>query len=81
MAIIHRLSTEEIQRYTHYGLFCGVCPIYVSPYEPGCPLAVRNWVPEWLLDVTHGLFEIFATTSGNEDAPFQIKLTGEIRAR
>ncbi|WP_368872424.1 hypothetical protein [Proteus terrae] len=52
MAIFKRLTKEQITRdYDHYALFMGIVPIYVGDVYGECKVAVRNWWPDWLLDL------------------------------
>ncbi|EKL3976927.1 hypothetical protein PRH55_000259 [Morganella morganii] len=74
MAIFKRLTKEQIkQDYDHYGLFMGIVPIYVGDHKGECRVAVRNWWPEWLLDLADAIHSL---------TPYDywaIKLTGQIK--
>lgn len=84
MSIIQRIPPEQIkQDFTHYALFCGVVPVYYKDMQPdGCCMAVRNWWPEWLMDLAEGIFGIcanFLTAVDPDYMPmYPIKLTREI---
>ncbi|HGP5909348.1 hypothetical protein LH673_02460 [Morganella morganii] len=74
MAIFNRLTEEQIkQDYDHYGLFMGIVPIYVGDHEGEFRVAVRNWWPDWLLDLADAISRL---------TPYDywsIKLTGQIK--
>lgn len=84
MAITNRMTETEIRRnFQHYGLMFGFVPVYVGNAQSDAPLIeVRNWWPDWLLDVGHFLFDAFsllATMVNPQFEPlFMIKLTGPI---
>lgn len=74
MPIFNNLSKAQIQQhYTHYGWFCNLVPIYVSDVDGECNVQVRNWVPEWTLDVAAWI----ADTIPN-DVGYPIRITGRI---
>lgn len=59
MAVFKRLSKEEIkQDYDHYGLMYGIVPVYVGDAYGDCRICVRNWIPEWTLDLGDAIFDI-----------------------
>ena len=61
MSILSRIpSTELGTRFTHYGWFCGVVPVYLGDLEDEAPLvAERNGIPEWVLSLASALFGAF----------------------
>ena len=83
MAVLsHRLTKEEIERdYTHYALMFCIVPIYFNEHNNA--VCVRNWYPEWLLDLFQALFDLYcivATTVNSElDPMFPIKITKPIK--
>lgn len=64
MSIFSPIPRSELgTRYTHYGWFCLVVPIYISELEGEAPQIVeRNGVPEWVL---HFAFACSMPTSGS----------------
>lgn len=78
MAIFkHRLTKQQIEKdYTHYAFIFGVVPIYF--HEHTNAVCVRNWWPEWLLDLFQAMFDLYsiiATTIVPElDVMFPIKI-------
>lgn len=84
MAVLKRFKEEEIRKqFTHYGLFWGVVPVYVNMRNSEAPdVAVRNWLPEWLLNAVDSLSAIpiwIKTLVDDSYVPmFSIKLTGVI---
>jgi hypothetical protein len=78
----HHLSQEEIEsEYTHYAyLFC-IVPIYFNVHNNA--VCVRNWWPEWLLDLFQAMFDCYciaATTINPEiDPMFPIKVIKPIK--
>lgn len=86
MAIFNRLSKQVIEEnFTHYGLFFGMVPVYLGNMDGPAPnLEVRNWVPDWTLDVAHVLFGWCCTCCYLmdptwENPGFPIRITGEIK--
>lgn len=83
MAIIKRLPKVEIEAdYTHYALMYGLIPIYFNEANNG--VCVRNWWPEWILDLAdevYWFFEGIQTTCDPMYEPmFPIKLVKKIKA-
>lgn len=84
MAILNRLSKEEIkENFTHYGLMFGFVPVYARYPESNClSVEVRNWFPEWLMDLGEGVAFAFNTALTFVDPfhvpTFMITITGEI---
>lgn len=59
MAVFKRLTREQIKNdYDHYALMFGIVPIYVGDVNGECRVAVRNWIPEWTLDVADSIFSV-----------------------
>ena len=59
MAIFKRLTKEQIkQDYDHYALFMALVPIYVGDAHGECRIAVRNWWPEWLMDLAGAIHQL-----------------------
>ena len=76
MATFRRLTKAQIaEEYTHYGFLHGI-PIYYN--DDGHRVCVRNWWPEWLLDVGEFFFGLTIDLFNIEDAMYAIKLTGKI---
>lgn len=84
MAIFHRQTPEEIKsRFQHKGFIFGVVPVYIGNINGFAPdICVRNWVPEFFLDVV----EVFHGASGmlismlhpDFEPQFKIVVTGKI---
>lgn len=59
MAVFKRLTQANIENnYTHYARFFGVVPIYFNADSPAALVAVRNWWPEWTLDLAMVIFDM-----------------------
>lgn len=70
MAIFNRLSDDFIRsEFTHYWLFCGIVPVYanLSGLEPS--LAVANWCPELLFDITAAVYNALTMPFGIDSTP------------
>lgn len=84
MAIFNRMPAAQIKsNFQYYGLMFGFVPVYVGAMDSEAPVVeVRNWWPDWLLDVGHILFCSFAmlaTMVNPEFEPeFRITITGPI---
>lgn len=85
MSIFNQMSREEIrQHFTHYGLFCGLVPVYVGELgsSDGCLMSVRNWWPEWMFGAANALYSVaFAVMemfNPDLEPGWPILLTGEI---
>lgn len=83
----HLTQKEIKENFDHYGLVFGFIPVYIrlnGPEEPA-DLAVRNWFPEWPMDVIDALFLFFsglAQTFLNEEdggVALPIRITGNIK--
>jgi hypothetical protein len=85
MAIFDQVQRDQLgTTYTHYGWFCGLCPVYIgNPQSEAPTLAERNWIPSWWLDFTQWLFGcfIFINTVIDDDYEplWPIKISGEIK--
>lgn len=85
MAIFGQVPQEELgTKYTHYGWFAGICPIYLADFAgSSATLVERNWVPSWWLVFCTELFGAFIwarTFIDPEWEPmFPIAITGEIQ--
>ncbi|MFY4037948.1 hypothetical protein ACOTJL_19560 [Achromobacter xylosoxidans] len=84
MAIFDRLPPEQIrQDYTHYGRMFGLVPVYIGDPEGESPrVCVRNWWPEWMLDIGEAIFGLCIAVKSALDPTYEpmfpIVLTGEI---
>lgn len=86
MAILNQIPRSERgpgRKYTHRGLLCGICPVYIGDARSQSPALVeRNWVPGWWFDLTQGLFAIYAALQEAVDPAFEpefpIVITGKI---
>ncbi|WP_125782888.1 hypothetical protein [Pseudoalteromonas rubra] len=84
MAILKRLSMTDIKRdYEYYGLMYGIVPVYIGDPNGEARVCVRNWWPEWLLelaDAFFGLLVMMAQVVKPDFEPmFFFKLTGRIK--
>lgn len=75
MAIFNQIPKSEIKNdFTHYGLAYGIYPIYISNHDTELPsIAVRNWFPEWGLDLLHCMACLIWCDC------MSVKITGEIK--
>lgn len=86
MAIFSRLSKDQIRKdYDHYGRMFGLVPVYIGDAEGPSPrVCVRNWWPEWLLDVGEAIFGACVWVKTAMDPEYEpmypIVLTGKISA-
>lgn len=83
MAVFQRLSEVQIKRdFTHVGLMFGLVPVYIGDPEGECRVCVRNWWPEWLLDVAEVLMNSAITVKCWLDPYYEpmypMKITGKI---
>lgn len=84
MAIFNRLTKAEIRsNFTHTALYCGIVPVYINMRNSDCPdVAVRNWLPEFLLDIMDFiLYPVEVARSAIDpdyESLFAFKLTGLI---
>ena len=85
MAVLKRLSKEEIsENFDYYGYMFGIVPVYVGDPYGQARIAVRNWVPEWVMDVMEVIHRlaVAAIQSINQEfePTFAIRLKGKIKA-
>lgn len=74
MAIFNQIPRDEIRKqFTHHGVFAGCVPIYVNAESGNYEVAVRNWWPEWMLDVVSAAYSMVAEVTG-QDAGFHITI-------
>ena len=84
MSIFSPIPRSELgTRYTHYGWFCLVVPIYISELEGEAPQIVeRNGVPEWVLHFAFCLFDAYIRlayqVTDNADVEYPLLVTGPI---
>lgn len=84
MSILSQIpSTELGTRFTHYGWFCGVVPVYLGNLDGEAPLvAERNGIPEWVLSLATALFSTFvqvaATVAPDRDIQIPLVVAGPI---
>ena len=84
MAIIDRIKRDQFgTTFTHYGWFCGLCPVYIGNPESEAPIiAERNWVPAWWFVVTERLFGAFifinTVLDDTYEPMFPIRISGRI---
>ena len=72
MSVFHRLTKEQIlEDFDNYGFMHGIVPIYVG--DPGGEnrVAVRNWCPEFVMDVMGFIHEIAAMALQTINPEFQ----------
>lgn len=60
MAIFGQVPKEELgTKYTHYGWFAGLCPVYLGDFGgTSATLVERNWIPNWWLVFCTELFGV-----------------------
>lgn len=84
MAIFGQIQRSELgTKYTHYGWFCGVCPVYLGNLGSEAPtVAERNWVPEWWMGFTELLFGTYAMLRTSIDPEYEpmypLAISGEL---
>lgn len=85
MSIISRIPRSDLgTKYTHYGLFCGLLPVYIDDPESEAPEVVeRNGWPAWTLSLCaglHGSFIWFASLiSPGQVFDWPLVITGRIK--
>lgn len=82
MSILNRLSKKQIsENYTHYALAYGIYPVYIKGICECCDneteIAVRNWWPDWGLNVLDWIVQTIISIGGKENL-FMFKITGAI---
>ena len=82
MAILNQVNKYE---YEHYAWMYGVIPVYIRDTYTNCPdIAVRNWIPEFILDVVETVVMTAASfyqlaIDAEYEPMFMFKITGEIK--
>jgi len=72
-------------KFTHFGRFYSIVPVYLGdPFGPAPVVAVRNGLPDWLLDVADLVWNaaVWARQLVDpeyEHPGFMIAVTGEIK--
>ncbi len=87
MAVIFgRVPKAELGTvYTHVGRFYGIIPVYIGdPFGPAPVVAVRNGLPEWLLDAADLVWNLAVAARRLFDPTFphpgfMMAVTGEIK--
>ncbi|AZZ98780.1 hypothetical protein [Pseudoalteromonas sp. R3] len=84
MAVLKRLSKAEIKgTYEYYGLMYGIVPVYIGDPNGEARVCVRNWWPDWLLDLADALFGLLVmmarVVKPDFEPMFFFKLTDRIR--
>lgn len=81
----NRVTKSELStRFSHYGWFCGLVPVYVGNLDSGCPeLEARNGIPEFYFTCIEGMFGLFCWAASFVNPEFEpmfpIQITGEIK--
>jgi hypothetical protein len=84
MAVFNQLSKNRIDElFTHRGWFCGLVPVYVNLESRENEMAVRNWVPEFTLDLLQALLDFLTVMIYDMDphhvpSPWPIKWPSRI---
>ena len=84
MAIFGQIPKEELgTKYTHYGWFAGLCPVYLADLGSEAPTIVeRNWVPAIWLSIATELFGaailLRSTLDERYEPMWPVAITGEI---
>lgn len=84
MAIFKRLTKEQIKKNFKYkALAYGVIPVYFSDLEDPYPIVVvRNWVPDWTLEVASYVYFLFFDLVDPyhlQERAFPFTITGKIK--
>jgi hypothetical protein len=84
MAIFERMPDDFIRKNFKYkALAFGFIPVYMTDPDCGAPMvSVRNWIPEWPLDVMNFLYNQFLAVAdpyGLQDRPYYFTITGTIK--
>lgn len=73
MAIFDRLPNDFIRgEFTHYGLVCGIVPVYISLDSTEPSLAVANWCPDVLFDIVTIAHSVLTAPFGIDSTPIYI---------
>ncbi len=76
MALFDRLPADQIESlFTHHAKLHGV-PIYFNINDHS--VCVKNWYPEFLLDMGELFFRLTCDLFGLHDQMYAIKIIGEI---
>lgn len=61
MSLFNPVPASELgTKYTHYGWFLGLVPVYLADIDSEAPVVVeRNWVPEWYFWAVEAMFGLF----------------------
>jgi len=85
MSILNPIPQSEIgTKYSHYGWFAGLVPIYIGDIDSEGPVVIeRNWVPEWYfwaVDALFGLFCFICSSLNPQFVPsFPILISGKVQ--
>lgn len=85
MSLLKPVPSGELgTKYTHYGWFLGLVPVYLADVDSDAPVVVeRNWVPEWYCWAVEALFGLFCWAASlvipNFEPMFSMLVTGEIK--
>jgi hypothetical protein len=82
MAMFQRMSDSYIkEHFTHYGIFCGVVPIYMTDSDMP-DIAVRNGYPDFLLDIVAFAWQVMSIVAEfvvkDYEPGFLFEMYGEI---
>lgn len=71
-------------KYSHYGWFAGLVPIYMGDVDSDAPVITeRNWVPEWYFWTMEAVFGLFcwvmSMLSADFEPAFPMVITGRIK--
>jgi hypothetical protein len=84
MSLLSPVPREQLgTKYTHYGWFAGLAPVYLGALDTECPeVEARNWVPELWFDVVEAGFGLVCTACSFINPAFEpsfpIVITGHI---
>lgn len=80
MSIMYPVPKEQLGTvFTNLGLAYGIIPVYVGFPESDYPaISVRNWMPEWPLDLLIWLHDM-STFLGVPDCGVPIRVGKEIK--
>ena len=85
MSLLKPVPSAELgTKYTHYGWFLGLVPVYLADVDSDAPVVVeRNWVPEWYSWAAEALFGLFCWAASlvipNFEPMFSMLVTGEFK--
>lgn len=83
MAVFQRIDPRR-EGFVYRGWVFGLVPVYVGPVAgvEAPNVTVRNWIPEWTLDLGEALFAAFCWVAPLARPDFEpsipIKLTGRL---